>query len=313
MTQHSWMQSTRVPYTGIAHAATRCNTLQHTVTHCNTLQHTATHYNTLQHTGIAHYMVPLLPWCCSVLQCVADSATWQSTHPCSAEGYHMQATHCSTLQHTATHCNTLQHAASWQITQRRIKETRCNTLQHTATYPISPEGTVEPAAPPRPQIFPRFICNTTNLSSNLFTISTQHNQHVDLFRIEKCIPLATHCNTLQHTATHCNTLQHTATHCNTLQHIPLVTHVIGPRKKTLTKTFGTQSPYLTARRGGHERKPPIRPVTTLVATVPNEFVRRVRDYQLSIYGVATISRLLKIIGLFCKRALWKRLYSAKET
>jgi len=31
------------------------------------------------------------------------------------------------------------------------------------------------------------------------------------------------------------------------------------------------------------------------------------------YGVATISRLLKIIGLFCKRAQWKRLYSAKET
>jgi len=31
------------------------------------------------------------------------------------------------------------------------------------------------------------------------------------------------------------------------------------------------------------------------------------------YGVATISRLLTIIGLFCKRALSKRLYSAKET
>jgi len=30
------------------------------------------------------------------------------------------------------------------------------------------------------------------------------------------------------------------------------------------------------------------------------------------YGVATISRLLKIIGLFCKRALLKRRYSAKE-
>jgi len=30
-------------------------------------------------------------------------------------------------------------------------------------------------------------------------------------------------------------------------------------------------------------------------------------------GVATISGLLKIIGLFCKRALQKRLYSAKET
>jgi len=31
------------------------------------------------------------------------------------------------------------------------------------------------------------------------------------------------------------------------------------------------------------------------------------------YGVASISRLLKIIGLFCTRALQKRLYSAKET
>jgi len=30
-------------------------------------------------------------------------------------------------------------------------------------------------------------------------------------------------------------------------------------------------------------------------------------------GVATTSRLLKIIGLFCKRALQKRLYFAKET
>jgi len=31
------------------------------------------------------------------------------------------------------------------------------------------------------------------------------------------------------------------------------------------------------------------------------------------YGVATISRLFRIIGLFCKRALQKRLYSAKKT
>jgi len=38
--------------------------------------------------------------------------------------------------------------------------------------------------------------------------------------------LATHCNTLQHTATHCNTLQHTVTYCNTLPHI--VTHCNTP-------------------------------------------------------------------------------------
>ena len=30
-------------------------------------------------------------------------------------------------------------------------------------------------------------------------------------------------------------------------------------------------------------------------------------------GMATVSRLLKIIGLFCKRAIQKRRYSAKET
>ena len=33
----------------------------------------------------------------------------------------------------------------------------------------------------------------------------------------------------------------------------------------------------------------------------------------AVYGVALVSRLLKITGLFCKRALWKRRYSAKET
>jgi len=31
------------------------------------------------------------------------------------------------------------------------------------------------------------------------------------------------------------------------------------------------------------------------------------------YGVALVSRIDKIIGLFCKRALWKGRYSAKET
>ena len=35
--------------------------------------------------------------------------------------------------------------------------------------------------------------------------------------------------------------------------------------------------------------------------------------EIVVYGVAAISRLLKVIGLFCKRTLQKRLYSAKET
>ena len=40
---------------------------------------------------------------------------------------------------------------------------------------------------------------------------------------------------------------------------------------------------------------------------------RFRDAMTCWHGVATISRLLKMIGLFCKRNLEKRLYSAKET
>jgi len=41
--------------------------------------------------------------------------------------------------------------------------------------------------------------------------------------------------------------------------------------------------------------------------------RKVLLYRVTCYGVASRSRLLKVIGLFCKRALQKRLYSAKET
>ena len=40
---------------------------------------------------------------------------------------------------------------------------------------------------------------------------------------------------------------------------------------------------------------------------------RPKEGDLQEYGVATISRLLKIIRLFCKKALSKRRYSAKET
>jgi len=47
-------------------------------------------------------------------------------------------------------------------------------------------------------------------------------------------------------------------------------------------------------------------------TIGTHFGTQFIQHNIS-YGVATIGRLLKIIGLFCKRALQKRLYSAKET
>ena len=42
------------------------------------------------------------------------------------------------------------------------------------------------------------------------------------------------------------------------------------------------------------------------------YYRKVKGH-IAYYGVATISRLLKIKGLFWKRALWRRLYYAKLT
>jgi len=41
--------------------------------------------------------------------------------------------------------------------------------------------------------------------------------------------------------------------------------------------------------------------------------RTLTNKSMLVYGVATMSRPLKIIGLFCKSDLQKRRYSAKET
>ena len=106
-------------------------------------------------------------------------------------------THCNTLQHTATSCNTLQHAA----TRCRCSRTKCRRghkatqrLQHTAAH-----------------------CNILqHTSAHRNKLQMLESQLPQCSRFSSTI--ATHCNTLQHTATHCNTLQHTATHCNTLQH-----------------------------------------------------------------------------------------------
>jgi len=46
---------------------------------------------------------------------------------------------------------------------------------------------------------------------------------------------ATQCNTVQHTAAHYNTLQHTATHCNTLQHTATHCNAVQSLKSQGTK------------------------------------------------------------------------------
>jgi len=78
---------------------------------------------------------------------------------------------------------------------------------------------------------------------------------------------------LQRAATRWNALQRAATHCRTLQHTLQYT---ATHWDLLCKAF--------------------------IKTTPATH-----------YGGAAISRLLQIIGLFCKRALWKKLHSVKET
>ena len=62
-----------------------------------------------------------------------------------------------------------------------------------------------------------------------------------------------------------------------------MTHIIGLRKNTLTKTFRTQRPDLTPRSGGHERKPPIRPFVRdfyLFVCLKVEFAEVLEDVEI---------------------------------
>jgi len=88
---------------------------------------------------------------------------------------------------------------------------------------------------------------------------------------------ATRCNTLQHAATHCNTLQHTATHCRTLQ----------DTAKTLPQTQTAAHCNTLQHTATHCNRSIGKSVS-------------LSRSSLSLYGVATINRLLKSVGLFCK-------------
>ena len=107
-----------------------------------------------------------------------------------------------------------------------------------------------------------------------------------LARSLPCLCIQRDSRTQTHTATHCDTLQHTETHCNTLQHT--ATH------RCALLWIGDSGIHWRHRLHAHL-----------------QFQLGLRGIQC--YGVASISRLLKIISLFCKRTLSKRQYSAKKT
>ena len=121
---------------------------------------------------------------------------------------------------------------------------------------------------------------TPHLQTNHFPakiIATQRASEMDTLQ-----RTATYCNTLQHTATHCNVLQHTATpynvpqhtatHCNTLQHTTR-------HRNDATTTCAAEMGFIWDAWNREN-------VSMHLATLG--------------YRVATISRLLKIVGLFCR-------------
>jgi len=136
---------------------------------------------------------------------------------------------------------------------------------------------------------------------NLYTATHSNTlQHITTHR-NTLQHTVSHCNSLQHTASYCNTLQHTATHCNTLQHTVLEWCLGG--YVVYTEDIFVFAQKISTNSG---EKPCIPVVVCAMCCSALEGLS-------SGYGVATISNLLKIIGLFYKRALQKRHIFCKET
>jgi len=127
-----------------------------------------------------------------------------------------------------------------------------------------------------------------------------------------------------YTATRCNTLQHTAVHCNALQH---TVYGVASSLGEFLQYFCV-APFV-APAALQQQMECCTPAALQQQMVQHKNIYSSNEYcstqtRATRYGVATISRLLKMIGLFCrtsslfkvsfcKRAQEKRLYSAKET
>ena len=118
--------------------------------------------------------------------------------------------------------------------------------------------------------------------------------------LQRAASHATHCNTLQHTATRCITVQHTATHC-TLRYRKLqyTLHELNQRQLSAVcpHTADILKTYCRHAESAHCKALPH--TATHCHTLQIYCMR----CSMSTYGVVTIRRLLKIIGLFCKKAL----------
>ena len=187
-------------------------------------------------------------------------------------------THCNALQHTATHCNTPQHTA-----------THCHTLQHAATHCNSDV------------LYPSYIIRYV-FHLDIFYLSV-YSEHIGMYTPtilvgpwKYIIRYAFHLDIL---------LPHIQR--GVMEWIRLV----GSSK--LQVSFAE---YPLCYRALLQKRPVILR-SLLIKATPYQLNRapthpRTKN-EPDTYGLALVSRIDKIIGLFCKRALSKRLYFAKET
>ena len=116
--------------------------------------------------------------------------------------------------------------------------------------------------------------------------------------------IATHCNTLQHTATHCNTRHHTATYCNSLQHTTAQRNLLQHCNIHFTTHCNWQvcDSRAEAHYGATHCNTLQLRCNTLQHTANIKYMAIFKGHCAAVrcYGVATVSRINKIIGLFCR-------------
>jgi len=215
----------------------------------------------------------------------------------------------------------------------------CNTLQHTASTATNSKKRIHKYIPAREYVVRTALllqhtaphCTTLQHTSKK---NFNHYTSISIYPAQRyalCTALL-----LQHTATHCNTLQHTATHCNTLQQtsgtknsiVTMYTNTLICSSHSATSaTYCTTSHHTiphctTLHRTSHENYIiTLHPSTVICvlhsaasttlrhtathSTTPQHTATHFKKKALYLftYGVAAINRLLKIIGLLCKRAL----------
>jgi len=249
---------------------------------------------------------------------ICATMTHVYTHIC-ATMTHVYTHICATITHVYTHiCATMTHVYTHICaTMTHVYTHICTTMTHVYTH-ICATMT---------HVYTHICATMTHVYTHICATMTHVYTHI--------------CATMTHVYTHiCATMAHmrAMTSCNTAWRIYIhmcdMTHICDMTGCDTTWRIHTHMCNMTHQYLWHDE---LRHHMTCIHTYVRHdswicvtwIIRRpwrrscdtaklssidcTRKCPVSRYEVATISRLLQIVGLFCKRALSKRRYSTKET